>query len=478
MAISNLGLVIKKTRQDLLKEKRSLSILIAVLLFAILSIAVGFTRYADTNKTVQRYRDETRQNWEKRPDKHPHRMAHYGYMVFRNAHPLQIFDGGIDDFLGNVIFLEAHKQNTANLSEAGSSGTLVRFGTFSSAFILQNIVPLIVMFLGFGLVARERENATLKLLHVQGLSARTIIWGKVLGLWQFSLLFVLPIIPIVLVATLLLDVTSWSDVLLRLVLLLPAYMVFYFFISTLTVIISARSRSAATALVGLIGCWLFMVLFLPKGIQFLAQNAYPTPSRIAFETKVEEEVLKVGDSHNSDDPHFKHLKDSLLAYYKVKTTQELPINYSGVVMKEGERISSKIYADHLKALEDQYHDQQEMTTISGFVNPVVAIKNLSMLAAGTDYFAYEQFKQQAERYRYQLAQHMNELQIQHIANVKGEKPAVVNQSYWKQFPQFRYQFVQFGESIKSQWLPLLASAFWLLLSIWLIETSSKKLKLI
>jgi len=221
MAFSNLKLIVRKTRQDLFKEKRNLLIAITVILFCFLSIAIGFTKYSENFSDIKEYRKEIRENWEYRPDKHPHRMAHYGYLVFRIGHPLSIFDTGLDDYLGNVIFLEAHKQNTANLSEAGSSGILVRFGTFSSAFILQAIVPIIIIFLGFGLVVQERENATLKILNVQGASARDILWGKILGLWQFSLLFLLPVVPVVFLAASLSESTTAADILMRLALILP-----------------------------------------------------------------------------------------------------------------------------------------------------------------------------------------------------------------------------------------------------------------
>jgi ABC-2 type transport system permease protein len=163
------------------------------------------------------------------------------------GHPLSIFDNGLDDYLGNVIFLEAHKQNTANLSEAGSSGTLVRFGAFSSAFILQSIVPLIIIFSGFGLVVQERENATLKIISVQGASGRDLIWGKILGLWFFSLCFLIPVIPVVFLAASMSGTTGLADILQRLSFLLPAYMVYYFFISTLTVVVSANSKTTSSA---------------------------------------------------------------------------------------------------------------------------------------------------------------------------------------------------------------------------------------
>ncbi|WP_250255680.1 DUF3526 domain-containing protein [Chryseobacterium sp. Marseille-Q3244] len=481
MPFSNLKLIVRKTRQDLFKSKQNLLIAVTVLLFCFLSLGIGFTKYGETYSKVKEYRKETRENWEHRPDKHPHRMAHYGYLVFRIGHPLSIFDNGLDDYLGNVIFLEAHKQNTANLSEAGSSGILVRFGTFSAAFILQAIVPLIILFLGFGLIVREREEATLKILTVQGASPRAILWGKILGLWQFSLVFLIPVIPFVLVIGIMAESSSIDDIVSRMLLLFPAYMVYYFFFCTLTVLVSARSKASSSALIGLIGSWLMLVIFLPKGVQFVAQNLYPTPSRIAFETQVEEDVMKVGDSHNPEDPHFKHIKDSLLIKYNVKTTDELPVNYGGIVMKEGERISAKLYVDHLKKLQDQYHQQQKLSEIFGFINPVMAIKNLSMTASGTDYFAYQQFQNQAEEYRYKLAQRMNDLQIEHISNIKpkeNEKPAMVGKENWHKFPDFQYEFTSIKESLSHQILPLAAIIFWLLVCILMVELSAKNLKLI
>jgi len=481
MAFSHLKLIVRKTRQDLFKSRQNLLIVVIVLLFCFLSIGIGFTKYGENYSKVKEYRKETRENWEHRPDKHPHRMAHYGYLVFRIGHPLSIFDNGLDDYLGNVIFLEAHKQNTANLSEAGSSGILVRFGAFSSAFILQAIVPLIILFLGFGLIVREREDATLKILTVQGASPKAILWGKILGLWQFSLVFLIPVIPVVLLMGIWSEDSDFSDILSRTGVIFPAYMIYYFFFSTLTVLISAQSKASSSALISLIGSWLVLVIFLPKGIQFAAQNLYPTPSRIAFETQVEEDVLKIGDSHNPDDPHFKHIKDSLLVKYNVKTTDELPVNYGGIVMKEGERISTKLYVDHLKKLQNQYQQQQKLNEIFGFINPVMAIKNLSMTSSGTDYFAYRQFQNQAESYRYKLAQQMNDLQIEHISNIKpkeGEKPTSVGHENWQKFPDFQYEFTSLKESLSHQFLSLTAIIFWLLACVLMIELSAKNLKLI
>jgi len=481
MATSILQLIIRKTRQDLMKGKQNFVIVGTVLIFCILSIGVGFTKYGEVGSKVEEYRKQVREQWEHRPAKHPHRMAHYGYLVFRIGHPLSIFDSGLDDYLGNVIFLEAHKQNSANLSEAGSSGTLIRFGAFSSAFILQCLVPLVILFLGFGLIAKEREDGTLKILSTQGAAGRQIIWGKIIGLWQFSLFFLLPVIPVVFIAAILSEAVVWSDIVLRVFAILVAYLVYYFFISSLTVLISAKSKTASSALVSLIGSWLILVIFLPKGTQFAAQNLYPTPSRIAFETALEKDVLKAGDSHNPDDPHFKKIKDSLLAKYKVTSTDQLPFNYSGFVMKEGEKISSAIYIKHQNELNELYANQQQFSDWSAFVDPVIAVRNLSMIASGTDYYSYTHFQEQAEQYRYKMAQKLNDLQIEKISNIKPEKggpPAIIEGDNWKKFPDFDYHFTSFSESISAQWMSAVALFIWLMLSVVFIEVSGRHLKLI
>lgn len=481
MALTTLKRVILKTRQDLITTKPNLLIVAVVSIFSLLSIAFTFFQYTDSAAEITHYRAEIREHWEDRPAKHPHRMAHYGYLVFRMAHPLSIFDNGLDDYLGNVIFLEAHKQNSANLSEAGSSGTLVRFGAFTSAFLLQYIVPLILIFLGFGLIAKEREDATLKILSIQGASNRAIIWGKILGFWQFSLLFLFPVFVLIALVMLWDRSVAFEEVAVRICVLLLSYLLYYFVICTMTVVVSAISKKAASSLVTLIGSWLFMVIFLPKGIQFAAQNLYPASSRIAFETELEKDILKAGNSHNPDDPHFKHIKDSLLAHYKVKTKQELPFNYSGFVMQEGEKISSAIYIKHHKQLETVYGRQQKISELSGFADPAMAIKNLSMTASGTDYFSYRQFQEQAEEYRYKMAQHLNRLQIEQISNIKPEKggpPAIINSENWRKFPDFNYQYTSFGKSLAAQYLPAAALIFWFLLCIAMAELTSRKLKLI
>ena len=148
--------------------------LMAVLLFY---AAYSGTLYHNQNHFRAEHQEMARESWEANPDKHPHRMAHFGTFAFRPKHPLSTFDFGIENFTGNAIFLEAHKQNTVNFSEASFSTSLIRFGELSMAMILQVILPLIIFFIGYAAIVSDRENGnTENLINSRGYLERDTLW--------------------------------------------------------------------------------------------------------------------------------------------------------------------------------------------------------------------------------------------------------------------------------------------------------------
>lgn len=187
-----LNLLSKHTLQHLLKNNSTkwlIGLFNVLLFFAILT---AYSSSLEKTYTLEHYSHDVRERWESSPDKHPHRMAHYGYVAFRQKYPLSFFDYGMDSYLGNAVFLEAHRQNTINFSEASLSSGLLRFGEISAALILQLLVPLLLFFWGFALIAGEREQGTLRLLLAQGTSWSKLILGKALGLFYLSLTLLLP----------------------------------------------------------------------------------------------------------------------------------------------------------------------------------------------------------------------------------------------------------------------------------------------
>lgn len=426
----------------------------------------GYRQMEYQQELVQKNSEEVRQRWVDNPDKHPHRMAHYGYVAFRQKFPLSFFDPGMDSYVGNVVFLEAHRQNTVNFSTASLSDGLLRLGEISAGLILQLLLPLLIFFWGYDLISRERENGTLRMLLTQGVSKSELIFGKSVGLFLLSLTVLL---PAVLLGFLLLPLNELSathpGVYLHFGTLTLAYVVYLFLLSLLAVYISARSSSSRAALIQLIGCWLFFTLMLPKVSQLAGQNLFPAPSKIEFDTAVEEELIRQGDSHNPDDPHFKALKDSLLAAYGIDSTQQLPFNYSGYVMREGEKLSAETFRRHQANLVSIYQQQQQVVRLTALVNPYMAVKNLSMALSGTDYAAFHDFEEQSEDFRYRLAQAMNNLQIEHISNrvaSSADKSAVISREHWAEMPDFEHRYAAFGLVLSREGISLVSLLIWLI----------------
>ncbi len=450
------------------------------LLLLVYAAISGYTTYQKATASRLQFQKQVRDNWEKMPDKHPHRMAHYGYIAFRAKHPLSFFDFGTESYTGNAVFLEAHRQNSVNFSEAGFSTGTLRFGEISMSMILQVVVPLIIFFLGFNTVAADRENGTLKIILSQGASWKEIILGKSIGLLCIALIFLIPALVIMIIGWSLTQTAQWAaDDVFRMLYLALFYFLYLAIISITAVIISAVSKTAKVALTGLIGIWLLFAIILPRTTQAIGTYLHPSPSKIEFETAIEKDLIQRGDSHDPNDPHYKSLKDSILQAYKADSVQQLPFNYSGFQMKEGEKISAEIYSRNLSRLLALYQQQNNVSGMAAFVNPFAAIKNLSMAVCGTDFNSYVAFQQQAEDYRYRLAQHMNDLQIRLISNKKQsetDKPHSISSEYWKAFPDFSYKRISQSDMIRTEMLSIAAFVFWMLLLGVIIQMLSKKIK--
>lgn len=479
MRLSIIKLFAKQFWNSKMKSKHTFGVVIILNLLLFSSLYGGFHYYHQQQQDTAKYSHEVRENWDNNPAKHPHRMAHYGYIVFRQRFPLSFFDFGMDSYLGNAVFLEAHKQNTVNFSEASLSNSLLRFGEISAGLVLQLLIPLLIYFWGYDSISREREHGVLQLLLIQGANWNELVTGKVLGLFSLVTCTTLPTLALTFILLFVGQHSNDLPIHLHFFTLVGGYFSYFLVLSFLTVLTSAFSKSSKLALIRLIGFWLVFSLVFPKVSQVAGQIIYPSPSKIEFDTTVEKELLKQGNSHNPDDPHFKALKDSLLATYQVDSVHKLPFNYSGFVMKEGERLSAETFVKEQQKLINTYQKQQSIVKRTAFINPYIAIKNLSMAFSGTDYTTYTNFQNQAESYRYLLAQTMNELQMKHIGNdirSSSDKRGRISRQHWIDFPEFEHQFLSFGQVLQQESTSISALLLWLIGLFILAKNSSKYLK--
>ena len=125
-------------------------------------VAVGFIIACTSVLTASRMAEErlerlhqqavSEETFLSQPDRHPHRMVHYGHYVFRTPPPLSIIDPGVDAVTGQSIFLEGHRQNTAMFADTRASANIGSLDGLTPAFVYQLLVPLLLIALGNGLV--------------------------------------------------------------------------------------------------------------------------------------------------------------------------------------------------------------------------------------------------------------------------------------------------------------------------------------
>ena len=427
-------------------------------------VSVLGARHHAASETEQRarYQALVDRQWAEQPDRHPHRVIHYGFLVFREEAPLAFFDPGVGAYAGTSLYLEGHRQNSASFGDARHATAMLSFGRLTPAAVLGLLVPLLVVAAGFASVSGEREKGTLPLLLAQGATPAQIMEGKVLGVGAAALAAAL---PIGLVAAAFVTVGGLDQASIpRMLALAATYAAYLAGWVLLTVWVSSRRASSRAALAQLVAIWVVLCVAAPRLGASLAAALHPLPSRSQFTAEVEEAQRQVGDSHNPDDPFFRALRDEYLARYQVASVEELPINWAGVASREGEAVTSRINEEHQQQLLAVYRRQDRVMAWLGLLSPHLAARDLSMAAAGTGAEAVEAFRAEAEAHRYDIIQRLNDLHI-HEIHFENDRAQRIARERWTQFPVFRPDPPSLRRVLADRPLSLAALGLWIALPL-------------
>lgn len=415
---------------------------VAVLGLAVLLLLWGVAAFTawDHRSAVDAERNRRQaqadHEFEAQPDRHPHRMVHYGHFVFRPLAPLAAFDPGVDAYTGHTLFVEGHRQNSANFGDVRQSSLLLRFGQLTPAFVLQVLAPLLLVFVGHGMVAREREAGTLRVLLAQGVRARDIVAGKLLGLGGVAALLLAPALLGL----------AWIGAATpapagRVLALAGGYGLWLLLWVIGVVAVSALFARSHGALVALLAAWTVGVVVLPRLAAELVSATLPLATRFETDIAVARDLAAIGDSHDPDDPYFSDFRRRVLREHGVSRVEDLPINYKGLVGMEGERLTSQLFERHAQAAFDRQEAQWLRVDHWAVLSPVIALRRLSMVAAGTDARSYRRFVEQAEHHRYALVQALNRLHAEKLpyAGDRSSRDSRIGREHWHGLAEFRFR---------------------------------------
>lgn len=476
--MSKILIVAKDEWRYWLRSKLAISVLTIGLILTLSSVIVTSVNMAELNHARQALQHNAEDTFVDQPDRHPHRMVHYGHYAFRSPSPLSSLDPGVDAYTGNSIFLEGHRQNSAMFADQRQGTALTQLGSLSPSFIVQILAPLLLILIGYSSISRERESHTLDYLLAQGTSGLTLISGKGLALMSVVGLILMPLVVSGLVT---LQQGESAATVFSFVLGYALYLnVWVLLILIFSSVLSKNSESFMT----LAFIWILFCIVMPRVASTTAATTVATAGKIETDFAVIEEIRKLGDGHNAADPAFEKLKSSLLAKYNVESIEQLPVNFRGIVAGKSEAELTTVLN---RFAEQRMQAELLQTSISrdfGWLSPMMAIRTLSMVVAGTSIETHHRFLREAESLRFSFVQGLNKLQAQQLSyqddinrnqDASAAQKARISSENWQLLQDFNFTVDAPAVRLQRSMPAFLQLLLWISVLVLLIKLIGKRL---
>jgi ABC-2 type transport system permease protein len=428
------------------------------------TLALAITQVSTEDAQRSRRQQEAHKAFLAQPARHPHRVVHYGHFVFRSPAPLAAFDPGLDPVTGQAIYLEGHRQNTATFATRATGARLGELEFLTPSLVYQLFAPLLLVILGFGTVAREREAATLVPLLMQGASGASVLLGKFLALASVALALMVPVF----------GAGVWSmgagESLPGVLAITGACGLYLLAWCALAITVSAALRSRHAALAALIAAWISLALVMPGLAVNLAALSVPVPGKTEADLRMLADQRSSGDGHDASDPAFARLRTELLLSYGAEKPEELPINMRGVVAQYAEEKLSRLMNERAESVMAAETAQARFSRRFGWLSPAVAFATASRALAGTDLETHHRFLRESEALRYDFVQALNRIHAEDVAyaddvnrsrDAAAEGRTRVDPGLWRLMEEFRFEPSPVSSRVLAAAPSLLMLLFWL-----------------
>lgn len=440
---------------------RWLAALTLLLMLCALIFGVEQVQRTDRDRAVAAQAD--RQLWTSQGAKDPHAAAHFGQYAFKPQSPLALADPGVDAYVGSAVWLEAHRQNEVQFRAARDNPLSARLGSLSLAFVLQAVMPLMAIMLGFAAFSGERERGTLRQLLSLGVRPMDLLAGKGLAVLSVLAAMLLPAFTGILISFMFVDASMFSlgDQVARLAWLALGYILYLGGFAALALAVSAFSRTSRVALVGLLAFWLVNGFLVPRVMTDVVRDASPLPTALEFRQAIAQDKKKTF-GHDESHPAFVAFRDQVLKQYGVARVEDLPVNFRGLSLRQDDENGYRIFDRHFGALQEAYDRQDRWRAALGFVFPFLAIQPYSMGLAGSDTRGQYHFTRAAEQHRRTIQAIISDDLIRN--GRYGDPAYVADPELWARISAFSYRPPQTGWAWSAQAVNLLILVSWCLVA--------------
>ena len=303
-------------------------------------------------------------------------------------------------------------------------------GHLTLAFVLQTVLPLMAILLGFSAFSGEREQGTLPQLLSLGVRPVHLLLGKGLAA-AGVLLGLLALASGGLAAGLsLFGAHHLAEVEgdgLRLAGMALGYALYLIGFLALALAVSARGRSSRSALVGLLVFWLLNSFLVPRLGHRRDPERRPPPHRAGVprgDRRGQEAALRP----RREPPRLHRLPRPRPPAIPGKAVEDLPVNFRGLSLCADDEAGYRIFDRHFGRLQSQIERQDAWRSLAGFLFPMLALQPVSMAMAGTDNRHHHHFVRAAEQHRRLIQTATSQDLIDHAKN--GDNNYVAPESTW------------------------------------------------
>lgn len=428
-------MILRIARRDLtqvVRDGRLIGAGALVILLLLTALLVGWQRHAESRAERVSAQALDYDDWLSQPARHPHDAAHQGLHVFKPEMPLSIIDPGVTPYVGSTLWLQAHRQSEVKFRPAQDATGLQRFGSFSPAWILQVLGPLLVILLGFDAFTTEREQGTLRQLLSLGVAPRQLLAGKAVALGSAIALLLAPFALLALIVVLLVTPASdRADSLLRLLSLAGGYALYLGVFIGFVLAVSAWARSSRLSLTLSLGIWIAVAVLAPRAVADASRSWFPSESRREFDARLGADLGKT-----SQETWQRVFGEGSGTVYGTK----VPLSKWGLALQTQDEAGYTVMDRHFAALWDTYERQQAMQEWFGLLIPTLAIRGYSMHIAGTDFQQHRAFSTAAERHRRMMQDIVSHDLVEHADGRHEAHFAYrANPELWRQVPPFDFR---------------------------------------
>ncbi|MFT7625856.1 MAG: ABC-2 type transport system permease protein [Myxococcota bacterium] len=469
--------IARKEVREIIRDGRLRLLGGIVVILALSALAYGAQQTHNAQHEREHAAERASEQWQGQGDKNPHVAAHYGTHAFAPTSVATAIDPGVSAYLGRSVKLEAHQRNLASHSAAQDGAGLQRLSSFSVSTVLLQLVPLLIVALGYGLWARERERGTLRQVMATGVGRGSLLWGKAIALFVVIAGLLIPA-AIVIVGTLWFMGGGDGETFARLGLLGVGYTAYFGIFGGLTLFASAAAQSSRAALVGMVGIWGLFCLVAPRAATEVAAAVQPLPSQAELARDVAHSLAKGIDGKAEREVAIEAIASDLMAEQGFADGGMLVDDAfsTGIELQAEAAWEDMVFDHHVQQLNDQIAAQEAAVALAGFASPFVAMRTLSAGLCGTDYAHHRHFMDYAEGWRKTLVGQLNSA---FAANAGADGwNYKAGAELWENAPPFAYVSPPAGFALKTHLASAGALLFWLLLALMLAFWSAGRVRVV